>query len=473
MSKFGSDKVFKNADKVVIFILADIIVTGLLTFGTTYLTNNVILNDNSSNVSSSSENTNTINNSSVSTVGAYEITTEVSEDGKTYKSENEDENSILVSDGGNLTLTNATINKTGDTTNTESSEFYGLNAAVLVKEKSTATISDSNITTNSKGSNAVFSTGSNSKIYISDTTINTSSDSSRGLDATYGGYIEADNVTITTQGNSCATLATDRGEGTVTVKNSTLETNGKGSPIIYSTGNITLSNSKGTSNGSQLVVIEGKNSASVIDSTLISSGIGNRNDVDNAGVMIYQSMSGDANEGTGTFTAKNSSLTIDSSSKVYKSAPMFFITNTDAVINLTNTKISYGSNKLISIKGTDEWGKSGSNGGNLTFNSTNESISGDIEVDNISTLVINLKNSTLSSAINSDNSAKSIEINLDENSKLNITGDSYITILNDDDKTYSNIKSNGYTIYYDSSSNSNLGGKTINLADGGKLTPVK
>ena len=70
-----------------------------------------------------------------------------------------------------------------------------------------------------------FSTGTDSKIYISDSTITTTgSSSSRGLDATYGGYIEADNVKITTRGGSCATLATDRGEGTGTfiAKNSSL-----------------------------------------------------------------------------------------------------------------------------------------------------------------------------------------------------------------------------------------------------------
>lgn len=37
--------------------------------------------------------------------------------------------------------------------------------------------------------------------------------------------------------------------------------------------------------------------------------------------MIYQSMSGDAGEGTGTFTAKDSTLKIDSDSEYYSSAP--------------------------------------------------------------------------------------------------------------------------------------------------------
>ena len=72
-----------------------------------------------------------------------------------------------------------------------------------------------------------------------------------------------------------------------------------------------------------MVVIEGKNSATVTNSTLTASATGNRGDTDQAGVMIYQSMSGDAGEGTGVFTATNSDLSIQTSSKYYKTAPMF------------------------------------------------------------------------------------------------------------------------------------------------------
>ena len=342
------------------------------------------------------------------------------------------------------------VNKTGgDSSNTENSEFYGVNAGILTTKGSTTTIKNSKITTNAKGANAIFATGEDAKVYISNTTITTTGkSSSRGLDATYGGYIEADNVTITTQGGSCATLATDRGEGTVIAKNSKLETNGSGSPIIYSTGNISISNTTGTSNGSQMVVIEGKNSATVEDSTLVCSGKGNRGDTDHAGIMIYQSMSGDASEGTGTFTAKNSSLTISENSNYYKTAPMFFITNTDAIINLTNTKLNYGSNLLISNKGTSEWGNSGSNGGNLTLNATKQELTGNVEVDNISTLTMNLnESSSYTGTINSANTAKSITLKLDSSSKITLTGDSYVTSLEDSDSSYSNINFNGYKLY--------------------------
>lgn len=439
-------EVFVSNDKKLIYILSAIIITFSITFGSSFIINNNQKN-NSPGINST--------NSNIKYSAKEVINSKKKESSKTIETTTEDESAIIVEDGGNLTLTNSTINKTsGDSTNTENSEFYGVNAGVLVTE-GTATIKNTNITTNAKGSNALFATGENSKIYISDSTIKTTgSSSSRGLDATYGGYIEAENISITTKGGSSASLATDRGEGTIKVSNSTLETNGSGSPVIYSTGNISITKTKGVANGSQMVVIEGKNSATVTDSTLEASAKGNRGDVDHAGIMIYQSMSGDAGEGTGTFTAKNSTLTIKEKSDYYKTAPMFFITNTDAVINLENTTLNYGSNILLSIKSTNEWGNSGSNGGKLVFNANNEQLVGDIYVDKISNLSLNLVNSTYKGTINKDNTSNNITLKLDKNSKIILTGDSYITSLYDEDSSYSNIDFNNYKLY--------INGKSIN-----------
>lgn len=374
-----------------------------------------------------------------------------------YTSKKSDQSAVLVKNGATLTLNNAVLNKaSGDSSNTENSEFYGINAGLLVTTKSTANVTNAKITTSAKGSNAVFATGTNAKINISDSMITTTgSGSARGLDATYGGTINADNVTVSTSGNSCATLATDRGEGTVTAKNSTLSTKRTGSPVIYSTGKISISNTTGSASGSQMVVIEGKNSATVTNSKLTASGQGNRNNVDNSGIMIYQSMSGDASTGTGTFTAKNSTLSISKNSSYYKKAPMFFVTNTDAVINLTNTKLSYGSNTLLSVKGTSEWGQSGSNGGTVKLNASKQTLTGNISLDKLSTLTMNLKNSsTYTGTINAKNSAKKISLTLDSSSKIKLTGDSYVTSLNDEDSSYSNIDFNGYKLY--------VNGKAIN-----------
>lgn len=420
LSKFNKltlKETLKSTETKIIFIAITILLTTILTIGQIYIAQNII------NKTNNTENTQMmpqeINNSSqtAEATGEKTITGETETLKEEYTTTDSDKSAILVENGGNATIEGATIK-------------------------------NATIETNAKGSNAVFSTGTDSKIYINDSKINTTgSSSSRGLDATYGGYIEAENVEITTQGGSCATLATDRGEGTVTVKNSKLETNGSGSPIIYSTGNISIENTEGTANGSQMVVIEGKNTATVTNSTLTASGTGNRGETDQAGIMIYQSMSGDAGEGTGTFTATNSNLSIQANSKYYKTAPMFFITNTDAIINIKNCQLTYGSNTLISNKGTTEWGTTGTNGGNLTLNAENQTLKGNIEIDNISTLKMNLTNSQYTGTINGEQTAKQIDIKIDSNTKIKLTGNSYITSLEDEDTTYSNIDFNEYTLY--------------------------
>ena len=351
MSKFGSKtlaETFYGAKPTAIYAVVNVVGTILLVCALVLSSNALLFNN-----ASSSNNT-----SQITTEGVVDVSDSQELSNKTLSTTSSDESAIVVNDGGSLNATGLTISKSGDSSNTENSEFYGLNAAVLVQKGSEATIKDTTIETNATGANAIFSTGENAIINVSNTKITTTEDSSRGLDATYGGTINANIVTITTSGQHCAAVATDRGEGTVTVKNSTLNTNGKGSPCVYSTGTISVSDSKGTATDSSCAVIEGKNSITLNNTKLTSYGVGRVDDgIDNCGVMIYQSMSGDASEGTGTFSATDSTLTISKKSKVYETSPMFFITNTDAVINLENTKLNYGSNQLVTVSGNDgEWG---------------------------------------------------------------------------------------------------------------------
>ena len=334
MSKFGSKtlaETFYGAKPTAIYAVVNVVGTILLVCALVLSSNALLFNNT----------TPTNNTSQITTEGVVDVSDNQELSNKTLSTTSSDESAIVVNDGGSLNATGLTISKSGDSSNTENSEFYGLNAAVLVQKGSEATIKDTTIETNATGANAIFSTGENAIINVSNTKITTTGDSSRGLDATYGGTIHANKVTITTSGQHCAAVATDRGEGTVTVKNSTLNTNGKGSPCVYSTGTISVSDSKGTATDSSCAVIEGKNSITLNNTKLTSYGVGRvDNGIDNCGVMIYQSMSGDASEGTGTFSATDSTLTISKKSKVYETSPMFFITNTDAVINLENTKLN-------------------------------------------------------------------------------------------------------------------------------------
>lgn len=210
-----------------------------------------------------------------------------------------DQNAFIGKDKAVVTIENSVFDKTGNTTSDDNSNFRGQNAVILGTDGSQINIKGSNITSNSNGSNAVFATGEGSVINVENTNIHTKSDSSRGLDATYKGTVNGKNLTITTEGAHSATLATDRGEGTITAEAAKLTTSGEGSPIIYSTGNITADYITGEAKNSEIGVVEGKNSI-----TLTNSNVTGYKD---NGFMLYQSFSGDAESGIARLKAENNS----------------------------------------------------------------------------------------------------------------------------------------------------------------------
>lgn len=401
---------------------------------------------------------------SMDLIGTYTVDgTDESSDGETISSENADENAVLVKNSGRLILQNAIIHKPGDTSSANDSNFYGLNSIIAATSGSSITVSDTVISADSEGSNGIFATGEGSEITVSNVAIKTTANSARGLDATYGGTIIAENIDIETEGEHCAALATDRGEGTITVTEGTLNTAGNGSPCIYSTGAITAEKVTGTATGAQAAVIEGKNSITLKESDLAGSG--------KNGVMLYQSTSGDAAEGKSVLNVTDSVLTSDST------GPMFYVTNTTAEVNLTNSTLSFQSEILINAAGneTNHWGTPGSNGGMLTFMASNQNLQGNITCDEISSIDLMLhERSTYLGAINTEHTGD-VTVSLDEDSIWDVVGDSYISSLTDEDEKLNNINSNDFTIYYDSSNSQNdwLDGKTITLQGGGELTPVE
>jgi len=149
-----------------------------------------------------------------------------------------------------------------------------------------------------------------------------------------------------------------------------------------------------------------------------------------------------AAEGQAEFTATNSDITTNKGDTLY-------VTNTTASINLKNNTITNNDSEWNFLRAqADSWGSSGSNGGNVTLTMTKQKASGNIVIDSISTLDMTMKSgSSYTGTINGDNSAKSIKLTLDKKSRIKLTGDSYVTSLDDADTDYSNIDFNGYTLY--------------------------
>ena len=345
-----------------------------------------------------------------------------------------DQNAFIGKNKAVIDIENSVFDKTGDTTSDDNSNFRGQNAVVLGIEGSQINIKGSNITSNSKGSNAVFATGEGSVINVENTNIHTKSDSSRGLDATYKGTVNGKNLTITTEGAHSATLATDRGEGTITTEAAKLTTSGEGSPVIYSTGNIIVNNVNGIANNSEIGVVEGKNSI-----TLTNSNVTGYKD---NGFMLYQSFSGDAENGIARLKAENNTLT------THATGAFLYVNNTTAEVDLSNNAISMpNTSTLVKAAADSRWGKTGENGGHLTLRTSNQELSGNIMADSISTIALDMTNgSSLVGAVNTDNTAKEVTVKLSKDSNWILTGDSYVKSLSNEDTTGSNIQLNGYKL---------------------------
>ena len=363
-----------------------------------------------------------------------------------------DQSVVYITSSG-IKIENSTILKSsGDSSNIENSKLYGVNSAVLV-QGGEVSITEGEIETAAKGANAICSTN-NGKVTISDTYIKSTGDnSSRCLLSTYGGSIIATGISILSDGESSGSLATDKGEGIIICTGCNLYTEGGGSPLIYSTGNITVNDCYGIAYISQMIVIEGENSVFVEESYFYC---GISNNTDEYGIFLYNPMTRNTNKGISTFTCKDSYLEIYDD--IYSSSPMFFVTNIDAVINLESCDFSYYSEIFLNVSATSEWGTPGFNGGNVTLNLINQDIEGDIIVDISSSLTINMINSRIKGKINTNKISSTIDINLDSNSIIILTGDSYISSLTNEDSTGSNINKRNFTFtdYNDNPYNATL-----------------
>ena len=353
----------------------------------------------------------------------------------------EDSSHAIEVSGTEDSYSNVEVIKTGDSDQGDEADFYGDNAAIFATDGATLDLSEIVVDTNGTHANGVFSYGEGTTVNISDSYITTAGNCSGGLMTTGGGTMNASNLTIETSGNSSAAIRSDRGGGTVTVTGGNYTTSGTGSPVIYSTADITVSDATLTSTASQGVVVEGDNSATLENVTLNADN--NTKNSDNSdyyqAVMIYQSMSGDADEGQAEFSLVDSTLNNEN-------GDIFFITNTLATINLENSVIVNNDESGVLLRASAAgWGNEGSNGGQVNVYATSQSLDGDMVVDDVSAMNLYLRDATnYTGAINTDGEAGDVYVEITDGSTWTLTGDSYITALSCD---VDGINLNGYKLY--------------------------
>lgn len=378
---------------------------------------------------------------------ANEYTEDTTVSNETIESTGTDENAALISSGASVTLDNDTITRTSeDSKGGDNSSFYGVGAAVLATD-GTAYVKDGSVTTDAAGGAGLFAYGDGT-VYASGTIVKTTQDTSGGVHVAGGGTLYGWDLDVETNGESSAAIRSDRGGGTMVIDGGNYVSNGVGSPAVYSTADIAVSNATLTANGSEAICIEGLNSIHLYDCDLT----GNMSDLDQNDntwtVILYQSMSGDSEVGNSTFQMDGGSLTSENGG-------VFYTTNTESTITLNNVDINYNDDNEFFQQCTGNtnqrgWGQSGVNGADCHFTGISQDMQGDVIWDSISDLDFYLtEGSSLTGAVVDDESYAGeggegyCNVYVSADSTWTVTGDSTVSSLENEGTI---VDSNGKTV---------------------------
>ena len=414
----------KHISKLLAFLMAAVLVFGLAACGNSEVNN------------STSTNTTTEQTETTADSGVYDAMILQNGDtiiGGTYTAVNKDESVLEASGDVHASVTGATLIKaSGDASSADDSSFRGVNAGVRVYGNAEVTLKDCTIEASAQNATGVFAY-ENGVVYISDSTVNVSGGGAGGVQVAGGGTLYGSNLTVTTE--SKAAIRSDRGGGVMVIDGGTYTSNGSGGcPVIYSTADITAKNIIGISTASRAVIIEGKNSVSLENCTLTGNDQTTKSGSIRANVLLYQSASGDAKEGTSVFSMTGGKM-------ISQSGAMFYCTNTSSVINLNAAELVLSDDGSLLIVSAGRWGKEGKNGGNCKLYAANQTLEGSILVDSISSLSFSLESSSYTGAIQGDGK---VSVTMDAESSWVLTGDSWISSLDGD---LSGLDLNGHVLY--------------------------
>lgn len=172
---------------------------------------------------------------------------------------------ICNQNGGTVTLDQNTLVKSGDSINTD-----GTNSIVYTTGSSFTKIAQSDLQSTSKGSSGIAAS-EKAMVYANDSSILTSNDSANGLEVVSSGQIIANKMDITTQGNQSAAVNVKQNDGSISLTNSILSTDGNDAPLLYANGTIEVDNVSGNASHSKIAEVEGGQHVSIYNSQLSST----------------------------------------------------------------------------------------------------------------------------------------------------------------------------------------------------------
>ena len=361
-----------------------------------------------------------------------DITEDTALDGVAMESVNGDENIIHVYDGATATVTNSSFSNGGVGSGGDAASFYGVGSPLFVSDGELY-VDDVTIDSTVSGGAGVFAY-KDGVAYVQNADISTTEGSAGGLHVAGGGTLYAWDCNVETQaGMAAAAIRSDRGGGLMVIDGGHYVTNG-GTGAVYVTADISVHDAYLYTGGSEAIAIEGKNTIRLFDCQLEGSMIPSAlNDNRVWNIIVYQSMSGDADVGTSEYDMIGGQLTTHA-------GPIVYNTNTSSYITFKDVDILRGDDTTYMLQVTGNassrtWGRAGANGANCVFSAYDQVLPGDVVYDTISNLDLYLlEGSTLEGAILCDDSLNGgnagdgiANVTIDAGSKWVVTGDSVIT----------------------------------------------
>ena len=314
-------------------------------------------------------------------VAEYAVDMEI--DGETYISRETDENAVHVFGEAQVVLKNAEISRIAKDSGEEGDlSAYGVGAAMLTTS-GTSYLKNNTITTRAERGTGIFAYGDGTT-YAVNTTINTKRDSSKGIQAAKGGTVYGWNLKAGTEGNDSPAVRSDSRGSSLILDGGTYSTKGMDSPAVYSAGNTVIHGGYLAAEQWEAICMKGNQSLSLYDCDVS----GNKaDDISNDctwNVILYQNGAGGFTKGKSTFEMNGGTLTA-------RNGGLFYTTNVDSAITLSNVKITYPAVNGFFLRCTGnnnqrEWGKSGANGADCLFTAVNQDMIGDVIWDSISRL---------------------------------------------------------------------------------------
>jgi hypothetical protein len=254
--------------------------------------------------------------------------------------------------------------------------------------------------------------------------------------------------------------------------------------VVNGDSQVNIDNSSVTSKGSNAYAVKAEAGVTALDNSKLVSGDYSAVKVSNTAEFTANDTSIEASSRDGGaidvkadyYDSKNGTakVALKDVTLLNPTGSAFYINNADVDIVLNGGCKFDAKHFIYTSNATTKKGTPGCTA-NITLN--NQEVEGDIILDNSISMQLNInEGSVFTGCMNTSQESVYLNVYMDENAKLNLTGDCYVAEFvrsNDEEFDFQNIEDNGYTIYYDSTleANNYLDGREYTLPQGGLLTP--